>query len=460
MTSTSALFKNLLALSTCLIGITSILVGQDIKVKNPSFEGIARQGYIDQFTARTVFHLDGWEDCGMHKFRGESPPDIHPGNFWGKTEDDKTNGKGIDNPPSQGTTYLGMVARANNTYESVSQKLSSPLKEGQCYLFSIDMVRSTDYWSVAKGRGAAKQNFDGPLVLRIFGSNSVCYKDPSSGDIELLAESGPVGNTKWQTNIFTITPSKKYKYITLEAFYQTPLFDAYLGHILLDNASDFIEIDCGDTDVVMEFFEEREDINIRNEEEIKRKNQELIAANNKDRKKRTIKKPTQPEEVAAAVPQKKTTENAILSKPTIISKPKETVTKKKPQGDKILKDLRRDRLVVGQKLKLKKLYFLPDTTQLKEGSTEVLEELAEFLKENKTVKIEVGGHTNGVPDHDYCDKLSTERAKMIADYLVDSGVDRESIKHTGYGKRKPVASNKSIAGRKLNQRVEITILQI
>ncbi len=440
-----------------ILCLGSQVFGQDIKVKNPSFEGIARQGLIAG--GHYIFQLDDWEDCGQYKFRGETPPDIHPGNFWGKTKADQTKGKGITHPPSQGTTYLGMVARANNTYESISQKLSTPLKEGQCYLFSVDMVRSLHYWSIAKGLGDQEQNFDVPLVLRIWGSNTLCYKDPTSGNIELLAESGAVGNTKWQTNIFTISPTHNYRYITLEAFYQTPLFDAYLGHLLIDNASDFIQIDCGDTDVVMEFFEEREEMNIRNEEEIKKKNEDLIAANNKQRRKRSIKKPNQPKELATTPPPTPQTKGQINTQPKIVASPNNKITQKK-NDEKILKDLQKDKLVVGQKLKLKKLYFLPDTTQLKEGSTIVLEELAEFLKENKTVKIEIGGHTNGVPNHDYCDKLSTARAKMIADYLVENGVERSSLNYKGYGKRKPIASNKSIAGRKLNQRVEITILQI
>ena len=90
----------------------------------------------------------------------------------------------------------------------------------------------------------------------------------------------------------------------------------------------------------------------------------------------------------------------------------------------------------------------------------MLEELADFLKYNNTVRIEIGGHTNGIPAHEYCDALSEKRAKTVADYLIDKGVPQSSIEYKGYGKRDPVASNKSVAGRALNQRVEITILQI
>ena len=235
--------SNLLTL-VIMVCLTAVSIGQDIKVKNPSFEGIARKGYIDQLTATTVFLLDGWEDCGMHKFIGESPPDIHPGNYWGKSDKERSNAPGINFAPSNGNTYLGMVARANDTYESVGQKLNSPLQEGQCYLFSIDLMRSPDYLSVAKGKGYDERNFSTPTVLRIYGSNSMCYIESGENEIELLAESAPVANTTWQQNVFMISPSNSYQYLTLEAFYQTPTTEAYLGHILLDNASNLIHADC------------------------------------------------------------------------------------------------------------------------------------------------------------------------------------------------------------------------
>ncbi|MBK6668056.1 MAG: hypothetical protein IPG48_18445 [Saprospiraceae bacterium] len=47
----------------------------------------------------------------------ETPPDIHPKNFWG-----------VNVEAQHGKTYLGMVARDNNAYESVMQELASPLK--------------------------------------------------------------------------------------------------------------------------------------------------------------------------------------------------------------------------------------------------------------------------------------------------------------------------------------------
>jgi outer membrane protein OmpA-like peptidoglycan-associated protein len=74
--------------------------------------------------------------------------------------------------------------------------------------------------------------------------------------------------------------------------------------------------------------------------------------------------------------------------------------------------------------------------------------------------IEIGGHTNGVPDHLYCDKLSTARAKSVAEYIHDKGISPERITYRGYGKRQPIATNNSVEGRRKNQRVEVKILQL
>ena len=59
-----------------------------------------------------------------------------------------------------------------------------------------------------------------------------------------------------------------------------------------------------------------------------------------------------------------------------------------------------------------------------------------------------------------CDKLSNDRAKVVAEYLTDKGIPDERLTYKGYGKRRSIASNLTKEGRKKNQRVEIKILSI
>ncbi len=90
----------------------------------------------------------------------------------------------------------------------------------------------------------------------------------------------------------------------------------------------------------------------------------------------------------------------------------------------------------------------------------MLDELYDFMSENGSVVIEIGGHTNNVPPDDFADKLSTDRAKTVADYLFAKGIDPKRVVYKGYGKRLPLVPNTSPEGRRTNQRVEIKILRL
>ena len=126
----------------------------------------------------------------------------------------------------------------------------------------------------------------------------------------------------------------------------------------------------------------------------------------------------------------------------------------------VLLELDAATLAVGQTLRIEQLYFDADSSTIKTRSFKVLDEVYEFLSENDRIVIEIGGHTNGLPDHAYCDRLSTARASSVADYLFSKGIPQNRIASKGYGKRNPIASNGTVEGRVKNQRVEIKILQI
>ena len=130
-------------------------------------------------------------------------------------------------------------------------------------------------------------------------------------------------------------------------------------------------------------------------------------------------------------------------------------TKRKIIPKLSLRDLR-----AGSKIRLEKLYFDADSSSIKTTSIPVLDELFDFLAENGSVAVEIGGHTNGIPAHDFCDRLSTARAKAVSDYIVSKGIDPKRVLYKGFGKRKPIATNKSKEGRLKNQRVEVKILRI
>jgi OOP family OmpA-OmpF porin len=82
---------------------------------------------------------------------------------------------------------------------------------------------------------------------------------------------------------------------------------------------------------------------------------------------------------------------------------------------------------------------------------------AKTLKDNPTIHVEVGGHTDSVGSDAYNQKLSERRAKTVADELTKDGISASRLTVRGYGERKPVADNKTEAGRARNRRVELVV---
>jgi outer membrane protein OmpA-like peptidoglycan-associated protein len=127
---------------------------------------------------------------------------------------------------------------------------------------------------------------------------------------------------------------------------------------------------------------------------------------------------------------------------------------------RILPELNAAQLQNGQAVRMEQLQFEADSTNLNESCLPVMNEVFDFLEENGSIVIEIGGHTNSTPTDEFCDRLSTARAKAVATYLITKGIDPKRVLYKGYGKRKPVTSNTTAEGRKKNQRVEIKIVSL
>ena len=89
-----------------------------------------------------------------------------------------------------------------------------------------------------------------------------------------------------------------------------------------------------------------------------------------------------------------------------------------------------------------------------------LDRVFNFLKKYENLVVEIGGHTNGLCDDVFCNQLSLDRAKSVTKYLVRKGVYSDRIKFVGYGKKRPIDTNRNASGRRRNQRVELKVLEI
>ena len=111
---------------------------------------------------------------------------------------------------------------------------------------------------------------------------------------------------------------------------------------------------------------------------------------------------------------------------------------------------------------LDKVFFAPDSPELEQRSFEELDKLSEFLKQNENLKIRINGHTdigkaNG--SDDFLQKLSENRAKAVAEYLISKGAKKNNISWKGFANRKPIADNSTEEGKAQNRRVEVEIMQ-
>ncbi len=92
---------------------------------------------------------------------------------------------------------------------------------------------------------------------------------------------------------------------------------------------------------------------------------------------------------------------------------------------------------------------------LQPSSDAVLEPVANLMAADKTLKLEVQGHTDNVGNDAYNQTLSEARAKAVVTWLTQHGVAADRLSSKGYGKTKPIADNGSDEGRARNRRVEI-----
>ncbi len=88
-----------------------------------------------------------------------------------------------------------------------------------------------------------------------------------------------------------------------------------------------------------------------------------------------------------------------------------------------------------------------------------IQDFINMMESSPGMKVEIGGHTDELGPDEYNLALSQRRAGAVKKYLERLGVNPERISAAGYGESRPVASNETQEGRRLNRRTEFTILQ-
>lgn len=100
--------------------------------------------------------------------------------------------------------------------------------------------------------------------------------------------------------------------------------------------------------------------------------------------------------------------------------------------------------------------FNKDT--IKRASFAALDEIAAALLKYPTVRVEISGHSDDTASNVMRGALTARRAQAVKRYLISRGVAEDRVLSEGYGPERPIASNKTAAGRAKNRRVELAIL--
>lgn len=122
-------------------------------------------------------------------------------------------------------------------------------------------------------------------------------------------------------------------------------------------------------------------------------------------------------------------------------------------------DIELEPIKKGAHIVLNNIFFESAKYELQDKSTTELKRLIAFFKANPYVKVEVSGHTDNIGNRESNQKLSTQRAQSVFNYLVKNGIPSTSIVCKGYGDSKPVVPNTSDENRQLNRRIEFMIIE-
>jgi outer membrane protein OmpA-like peptidoglycan-associated protein len=120
--------------------------------------------------------------------------------------------------------------------------------------------------------------------------------------------------------------------------------------------------------------------------------------------------------------------------------------------------MKAEKLEVGKAYTIADILFATNSYELNATSRFVIDQFAEFLKENPNIKIAIHGHTDdrGNPAENLT--LSDNRAKAVMNYLVTKGIAANRVSAQGFGQTKPKVPNTNDYNRSLNRRTEFLIL--
>jgi outer membrane protein OmpA-like peptidoglycan-associated protein len=112
----------------------------------------------------------------------------------------------------------------------------------------------------------------------------------------------------------------------------------------------------------------------------------------------------------------------------------------------------------GTIVELQSLYFEQSKARLLPSSLPEMERLAQALRQQPSLRLQIAGHTDNVGDPHLNQLLSQQRAENVRSYLIRQGIAADRLEAIGYGSTKPVADTTDATQRPRNRRVEVVVL--
>ena len=110
------------------------------------------------------------------------------------------------------------------------------------------------------------------------------------------------------------------------------------------------------------------------------------------------------------------------------------------------------------KVEAKSIYFNSGKATFKSEDVPVkIESISSLLKQYPNAKFSIEGHTDSDGSDAFNQKLSQERADVVRNALIERGLKPANLTAVGYGESKPVATNKTAAGKAKNRRTEVVL---
>ena len=99
-----------------------------------------------------------------------------------------------------------------------------------------------------------------------------------------------------------------------------------------------------------------------------------------------------------------------------------------------------DKIYLDKEIRLENIYYDLDKWDIRADAQPTLDRLAETLKLNPKVKIQLSSHTDCRGTDAYNESLSQKRAQSAVDYLITKGIDAQRLEARGYGEGVPEAT--------------------